>query len=74
MAVDTQSKRRAAPNVLPFVIPPVPDGTISNVDREQASYLYSGITPGAPAGGNYQPVLGFEQGTWNTVFGGMVVR
>lgn len=51
MAVDSESKRRSAPNMLVFVIPPVPDGTIANVDREQASYLYSGITPASPAGG-----------------------
>lgn len=74
MAVDSESKRRSAPNMLVFVIPPVADGTIADVDREQMSYLYSGITPGAPAGGNLQSVLGFEQGLDNTIFGGMVVR
>ena len=41
--LDTENKRRAAFNLLPYVIPPVADGTINSNDREQATWIYSGI-------------------------------
>lgn len=74
MAVDNESERRAAPNMLPFVIPPVPDGTISANDRKQMSYLYSGIPPGEGPAATPQPVFGFNDNLASTVFGGLVVR
>lgn len=61
MAVDTENKRRSAPNFYPFVIAPVPDGTIGGADREQATGIYSGITPIVPS-------------VMCSVFGGLVVR
>lgn len=48
MAVDTQNKRRAAWATLLLVVYPVADGTIAAADREQALWIYSGITVGAP--------------------------
>ena len=46
--VNTENKRRSAIGVLPFVIFPVPDGTINANDRQQASWLYCGTDPTAP--------------------------
>lgn len=45
---DTQDKRRSAINISPFVIHPVADGTIDAQDREQATWIYAGITVGTP--------------------------
>ncbi len=61
MAVDTENKRRSASDFYPFVIAPVPDGTVGTSDREQAAGIYSGITPTTPA-------------VMCSVFGGLVVR
>ena len=46
--LDTEDKRRSAPNMILFVIHPVADGTIDAQDREQATWIYSGIAPGSP--------------------------
>ena len=43
MAIDTQTKRRAAYNHLLITVLPVPDGTVDRVDREQVTGLYAGI-------------------------------
>lgn len=50
MALDTQNKRRSVIQYAPFTIAPVADGTIGAADREQATWLYSGLPPVAPAG------------------------
>jgi len=71
MAVDTENKRRSAPDFFPFVIAPVPDGTIGAADREQATGIYSGIPLLAPI---TQTVIGMEDRMWSPVFGGLVVR
>lgn len=71
MAVDTESKRRSASDFFPFVIAPVPDGTIAAADREQATGLYSGIPPLVPI---TLTVLGMEDRMWSPIFGGLVVR
>ena len=42
--LDSEDKRRAAPNMILYVIAPVADGTIGAKDRVQASYIYSGIS------------------------------
>ena len=46
MAVDSRNKRASAINILPHTIYPVPDGTIDDLDRIQATWLYSGIAVG----------------------------
>ena len=50
MAVDTASKRGSAICMLcPWrAIPPIPDGTIDQGDRQHAAWMYSGILAGAP--------------------------
>lgn len=42
--LDSENKRRAAPNMILYVIAPVADGTIGAKDRVQASYIYAGIS------------------------------
>jgi len=42
--LDSENKRRAAPNMILYVIAPVADGIIGAKDRVQASYIYSGIS------------------------------
>lgn len=51
MAVDSETKRRSALGmlVMALTIAPVPDGTISAVDREHITGIYAGIAPAAPA-------------------------
>jgi len=46
MAIDTAAKRASAIGLLP----PLPDGTIDQGDRQQASGLYRGITAVAASG------------------------
>lgn len=50
MAVDSRSKRASSVQILmPWVIAPVlPDGTISQADRQHIAYAYSGILAIAP--------------------------
>ena len=45
MPIDTRSKRASSVGILlPFVLaPPLPDGTISQGDRQHAAWSYSGI-------------------------------
>lgn len=46
--LDSANKRRSATGVFGlYTIPPVPDGTIAALDREQATYVYAGISPGS---------------------------
>ncbi len=45
---DTPDKRRSAANTILLVFYPVADGTIDAQDREQVSWIYSGITVGSP--------------------------
>ena len=40
--VNTQNKRRAAFNLSPFTIAPIPDGALGKADRRQISYIYRG--------------------------------
>ena len=46
--IDTQNKRRSVVQYAPFTIAPVADGTIGDADREQATWLYSGLPPVVP--------------------------
>ena len=43
---DTEDKRRSAISFLMMTVDPVPDGVIDTLDRVQAAWEYSGITPG----------------------------
>ena len=47
MAIDPENKRRSVSNWF-CRIPPVPDGTISAVDRQHVSGIYSGIAADPP--------------------------
>jgi len=47
MAVDSENKRRSVSNWL-CRIPPVPDGVVVAVDRQQVAGFYSGISAGLP--------------------------
>ena len=49
MAVDSENKRRSAISMPFLAVAPVADGTIDAQDREQATWIYSGITLAAPA-------------------------
>ena len=51
MAVDTENKRRSVICVLP-----APDGTIAAVDRQQISWIYSGIAVAEAVAGYYLTV------------------
>ena len=42
MAIDTENKRRSASNWI-CLIPPVPDGTIADTDKQHVAGFYSGI-------------------------------
>jgi len=45
--LDSVDKRRSATGIFHiYTIPPKPDGTIDAQDREQATWIYSGITVG----------------------------
>jgi hypothetical protein len=59
MAIDTENKRRAAYNAGElFVVYPVPDGSISTVDRRHIAGCYR-YPSGIPAvGGPYDVVVG----------------
>jgi len=61
MAVDTENKRRSASNFYPFVVIPIPDGSVCVADREQVTGIYSGIPIPTSA------IVG-------SIFGGLVVR
>jgi len=52
--LDSEDKRRAAPNMILYVIASVADGSIGAKDRVQASYIYSGIS----ISGAVPPILG----------------
>ena len=42
--VDTTNKRRSATSIFHvYIIPPFPDATIDEQDREQATLIYAGI-------------------------------
>jgi len=46
--LDTENKRRSVIGILYiYTMPPKPDATINAQDREQATYIYSGIAPGS---------------------------
>jgi hypothetical protein len=45
---DSEDKRRSAINMPPFVVAPVPDGTIDANDRIQATWWYSGLGAQTP--------------------------
>lgn len=48
--LDTENKRRSATGIFHFyTMPPVPDGTIAALDREQATLIYAGIAAGGLA-------------------------
>jgi len=48
--LDSTNKRRSATGIFHlFTIPWDPDGVESSVKREQATYIYGGISAGAPA-------------------------
>lgn len=72
MAIDSENKRRSVSNWF-CRIPPVPDATISAVDRQHVAGFYSGIAAGAPAVGNV-PIFGIEHGEYAILFGGQVMR
>ena len=47
--IDTADKRRsAAPQILPFMLGPIPDGAIMGLDRRQINSLYRAAA--APSG------------------------
>ena len=44
MAIDTADKRRsAAPQIQPFMLGPIPDGSIMGLDRRHLAALYRSI-------------------------------
>ncbi len=47
--MNSENKRRSAGNTVPLVIFPIPDGTIDDFDREQATWMYGGLGAGAVA-------------------------
>ena len=55
MAVDSRDKRASALTIPPFVVAPLADGTIGAQDREQATWIYSGIAPASPVPGAVRP-------------------
>jgi hypothetical protein len=49
--LDSTNKRRSATGIFHiYTIPWNPDGVESSVKREQATYIYGGISPGVAAG------------------------
>ena len=50
--IDTENKRRSAGAALVTQVLPVADGSIDGGDRQQAAFLYRGITAAAPATGS----------------------
>lgn len=44
MAIDTENKKRSASSMVPpIIVYPVPDGTITQADRQHVSFIYRGI-------------------------------
>ena len=60
--LDNRSKRASSVQILmtPIMAPPLPDGTISQLDRQHIAWTYSGISALATAGG--QPFMKRTQG------------
>ena len=59
MPIDSETKRRSVIQYAPFTLAPVPDGTIDAADREQATWLYSGIAVGGVAVTGSTGVFGY---------------
>lgn len=51
MAIDSESKRRAAQSVPWHPIPPTADGTIDQADRQQVVGVYPGVLAGEASKG-----------------------
>ena len=60
--LDNRSKRASSVQIMmtPIMAPPLPDGTISQLDRQHIVWTYSGIPALAAAGG--QPFMKRTQG------------
>ena len=71
--IDSENKRRSVASQPWSPVLPVPDSSITVLDRIHIAGYYAGITPQSPAAGN-RLLFGLENGEYTTLFGGAVIR
>lgn len=71
--IDSENKRRSVASQPWSPILPVPDSSITVLDRIHTSGYYAGITPQSTPAGN-RVVFGLENGEHTILFGGAVIK